>query len=54
MDRSYASLLGSEPMQRFDDPRMNAFLAGAEAPSPAVRKERLPSYVKCFPLIISK
>ena len=42
MDRGYATLPGSEPMQRFDDPRMNAFLAGASTPegAPAVRRER--------------
>lgn len=44
MDRGYATLPGSEPMQRFDDPRMNAFLAGASTPegAPAVRRERTP------------
>jgi len=33
MDRGYARLPGSEPTGRFDDPRMNAFLAGASAPA---------------------
>lgn len=52
MDRSYASLLGSEPMQRFDDPRMNAFLAGADAPDPAFKRERPPMNLmqSVFPL----
>ncbi len=42
MDRGYASLPGSEMVQRFDDPRMNAFLAGAETPaaSQTSRRER--------------
>lgn len=35
MDRGYASLPGSAPMGRFDNPGMNAFLAGANAPAPA-------------------
>lgn len=33
MDRGYARLPGSEPMGRFDNPGMNAFLAGAKAPA---------------------
>lgn len=42
MDRGYASLPGSEMVQRFDDPRMNAFLAGADTPaaSQTSRRER--------------
>ncbi len=32
MDRGYASLPGSNPTPRFDNPGMNAFLAGATAP----------------------
>lgn len=33
MDRGYASLPGTEPTPRFDNPGMNAFLAGAQAPA---------------------
>lgn len=33
MDRGYASLPGAAPAPRFDDARMNAFLAGASAPA---------------------
>lgn len=33
MDRGYASLPGAAPAPRFDDSRMNAFLAGATAPA---------------------
>ena len=33
MDRGYASLPGSTPAQRLDNPGMNAFLAGANAPA---------------------
>lgn len=34
MDRGYASRPGSTPAPRFDNPAMNAFLAGASAPTP--------------------
>ena len=43
MDRGYASLPGSEPMRGFDNPGMNAFLAGANAPAvttPPATRER--------------
>lgn len=33
MDRGYARVPGSEPMGRFDNPGMNAFLAGASRPA---------------------
>ena len=34
MDRGYATLPGSAPAARMDNPQMNAFLAGASAPAP--------------------
>lgn len=60
MDRGYASIPGSEATPRFDDPRMNAFLAGAEAPTAtplAPRRERapMPSFMRgIFPELLVK
>lgn len=40
MDRGYASLPGSQPTPRVDNPGMNAFLAGASTPTSSESRER--------------
>jgi len=63
MDRGYASLPGAAPAPRFDDSRMNAFLAGATAPAapptaPAVQGAARPAapfrFQSIFPELLVK
>ena len=63
MDRGYARLPGSEPMGRFDDQRMNAFLAGATPPAapPAAPTAQRPAppappfrFLSIFPELLVK
>ena len=62
MDRGYASLPGTDPAPRFDNPGMNAFLTGSKAPAtpqtPAGNPEARPAapfrFFSIFPELLVK
>lgn len=59
MDRGYATPRGTEPAQRFDNPGMNAFLAGAPAPATPTTNSSAPPahpfrFQNIFPEVLVK